>query len=164
MHSPLAFKILKGVIAPKRDAEYYGEEQVEAADYPRKVRRRAAMLLRLVAAMQPSFVWISQDAPPLLAEAVRLAGGAIRIFDGKLYPKEIAKADLIVLHGAKGIRKNLPAMGSERPAPPIVLALDIPADVKEKIMKGVASGVIFEWEDSLLAIPRNDSERYVYSI
>ena len=90
VHSPLAFRIVKRVVRPDRGVCYYGEEALHDA--------RAKLLLRFVAEMQPAYVWVSPGMPENLLEAIRLAGGVVRLYDGAVFPDDFDKADLVVLY------------------------------------------------------------------
>lgn len=107
VHSPLAFRIVKHVIRPSRDVKYYGEERLEDSPQPFSIIRKSRLLLRFVAEMQPAYVWTSPGLPEIFVDAIRLAGCVVRIYDGKVFPDEIDKADMIVLYKAHLAKKIL---------------------------------------------------------
>lgn len=170
VHSPLAFRLVKNVVRPPRDVVYYGEERLSdafRASAEEGVRdgflslRRARLLLRLVADLQPSYVWMSPGTPPLFADAVRAAGCVIRIYDGALYPDYASRADLTVLFG-EGLKKDqlreclepgkaLAGFGLEQ------------AFIREvgEIMSG---GVLIEGVTGLIAISTADSDLHFYRV
>lgn len=105
IHSPLAFRLVQRVIRPSRTVRYYGydrlEELARESEASSKMLKRAKLLLRFTAEIQPAYVWVSPKLPDLLMEAIRLAGGVIRIYDAASYPGELDRADLVVLYNHK---------------------------------------------------------------
>lgn len=161
VHSPEAYRIVKRVIRPGKEVAYYGEEILTLSDYPRKTVRQARLLLRLIAYEKPAFVWTSPGLPSIFNEAIGHAGEAIRIFDGKAFPEKAVEADLVVIYQSKIEVKKLSAiLSGDKP----LIAFDIKPDFKERVINNMASGIIFEWPGGILAIPRSDSELYLYHI
>ena len=100
VHSPLAFRTLWLVVRPDRDVAFYGEEALRHAWSERASRRQlrvALTLLRLTADLQPPRVWISKDAPEIMHDALRLAGGVLKLLDGAASPLDAAQADMAVV-------------------------------------------------------------------
>lgn len=100
VHSPLGFHLVKNVLNPPKGYAYYGYDRLEglaASGASSEEFRRARMLLRLIADRQPVFVWCSPGVTPLYVEAIKLAGGVVRIFDGEVFPADIAKSEVILI-------------------------------------------------------------------
>ena len=161
VHSPEGFRLVKRVIRPGREAAYYGEETLDLRDEPHRLVKEAKLLLRAVAYAQPAFVWMSAGMPPILTEAVRLAGGVVRIFDGALYPDELPKADMTVVYKTKLTKKQLAAATSPGKT---LIAFDIAEKFLDYAEEALASGILLEWKTGFLLEARSDSERYIYPV
>lgn len=161
VHSPLAFRLVTHVVRPRRDVIYYGEERLDASSLPYREIRRARILLRLVAELQPSYVWGSPDLPQIYADAIRLAGCVVRVYDGELYPDDFSKADLIVLNDFKPkkaeFRKMLAAGKS-------LIAFDVKPKVVEWACQLLKGGVLLEAGKSLIAVSTRDEAAHIYRI
>lgn len=169
VHSPLAYRIVRNAVKPSRGVVYYGEERLgdyaERRMHEGKERisagelRRARLLLRLVAELQPSYVWISAGAPEIFSEAVRLAGSAIRLYDGKIFPAKMDEADMIVGVGWKR-NATLPTL-----APGMAfIGFDLPEKVAEKIKGSLEGGVVLDGAGSLIAVRTADRAVHQYNI
>lgn len=168
VHSPLAFRIVKHVMKPRRDVVYYGEEQLQASAPGNhgeagdcRNLRRARILLRLVAELQPSYVWVSPGIPDIYKEAVMLAGCVIRIYDGELFPDEVAKADMIVLYDynlRKPVWRKIMAPGKS------VVAFNVKPGIPEWIREIMKGGVLLEGKESILAVNTRDEAVHCYNI
>lgn len=162
VHSPLAFRLVEHVVRPSRRVVYYGEERLK--EMPGLVGtplRRARFLLRLVAELQPSRVWMSPNAAASLCDAVRFAGEVIRIFDGKLFPYEVMSSDLVVLDGG---RYDISLMKSLVEAEKSVVGFGWkPEDVNEitDLMQG---GVFLNGVESFIMINHHDGQLHKYNI
>ena len=181
VHSPLAFRIVKHVVRPDRNVAYYGEpllefREKEASD--RKMLRRAKMILRFAAELQPAYVWASPGIPEIYLEAIKLAGCAVRIYDGGIFPDEIGKADMIVIDAAaadaigkkrkknkdtKSLKEILKGLKSLREGVSL-----IGFDLEQGMIKGLTSkingGVTIEGVSSLMAVSASSSALHSYSI
>ena len=161
VHSPLAFCLVQHVVKPSRNTIYYGEEKLDAADLPYKLVRRARILLRLVAELQPSSVWISPGMPELLSEAIRLAGCVIRVYDGELYPDGLSESDTVVLYNYKlkktELRKIMVAGKS-------LVAFGIQSKAMSLIAGLLKGGVMLEAIESAIAVNTRDEAAHIYKI
>lgn len=162
VHSPLAFSLVKHVLRPSRGVVYYGEEALMATDgLAGRELKRARILLRLVAELQPSFVWISPGASAHLQSAVRLAGEVIRIFDGSLFPDRYPEADLLVLDSfspSPGQIAEMLATGKS------LIAFNLKPEDIEKFKAANTSAIILEGVDSLIAVARPGLSPYIYNV
>lgn len=162
VHSPLAFTLVQNVVRPPRGVVYYGEERLrDMPELSGQPLRRARLLLRLVAELQPSRVWMSPGAPRSLEEAVRLAGEVIRIFDGKIFPAEAEKADLIVFSGGKA---DLKLIGRLVEAGKSVVAFGWKPAAVQKIPTMMKGGVFLDGVESFIMINRSGEELHKYNI
>lgn len=161
VHSPEAYRMVRRVIRPRKEFAFYGEEHLDLSEAPRRLVRQAKLLLRLTAYEQPSFVWTSPSLPEILLEAIREAGGVIRIFDAKLFPGEIGKSDMVVVY-----RGKLTAAQLAQTLVPgkTLVAFEVGKPFMQSVMKRLEKGIILEWRNGLIAVPRLDSEKYVYSV
>ena len=161
VHSPLAFRLLGRVVRPSRNVVYYGEEKLQLSDEPYSMIKRARLLLRLVAELEPSYVWTSPDLPELFTEAIRLAGGVIRIYDGGLFPDEMKKGDLIVTANYRlkkaDLRKIMVAGKS-------IIAFDVKPNFKKWIRELLKGGVSLDAVESIIAVNTSDPESHNYYI
>lgn len=165
VHSPLAYRLVKHVVRPPRDVVYYGEETLSATGAsqgaaPREVAR-ARMLLRLVAEMQPAYVWTSPGVPDLYLEAIRLAGGAIRLYQGDLFPDDFDKADMVVLGKpapAKARLQKVMAPGKT------LVGFDLPEKTAGQIASLMSGGVLLDGVGSLIAVNTSDPATHRYSL
>ena len=162
VHSPTAYRLLRNVVKPSPKFMYYGEEKLELQpDLNRKVARRARILLRLTAELQPASVWISADTPPVYAEAIRMAGGVVRIYDGALYPDKMAKADLIVAERfklTKTILRKVMVPGKT------LVGFDITPRYMSNVIGLMEGGVILEARKSIIAVNTRDKDTHLYII
>lgn len=154
IHSPLAFRLIWRVMRPERHIAYYGCDYLEG-------NRRAELLLRLVAEVQPSFVWISKGTPEVLVRAVRHAGGVTRIFEGDLYPNEIGKADMIIVYKE---RLKVDALKRVLKPPVCMAGFEVSSSFISKVAKYLGSGVMLEGGNSFVALCREDVSPMVYSV
>lgn len=166
VHSPLAFRLVKNVVKPQRGYTFYGEEQLEALsaarrDYDSTLLKRAKLLLRLVAELRPSFVWTAPGLPEIMLEAVRLAGAAIRLYDGKIFPNEHYDADLIVIQGKK--HGSLLNSSFFKPGKSL-LAFDVPEGVSESVGAMLPGGVVLQGGDSLIVVATADADVHSYQL
>lgn len=161
VHSPLAFRLMKNVVRPPRDVRYYGEERLMVSEEPYEIVRRARLLLRLTAELQTSYVWFSPGTPPLLTEAVLLAGGVIRVYDGELYPDELTKADMAVLYNFKIKKADLKKI--MKPGKTLV-AFNIRPKVAEWTEQLLQGGVLLEGVESLVAVNTPLDGAHIYRI
>ena len=161
VHSPLAFRIVKNVVRPPRGQIYYGEETLENAGGSRAAVSRARLLLRFVAELQPATVWTSPKLPESLIEAIRLAGCVVRIYDGALFPSEIAKADMVVVCNYRLKKADLAAAMAPGKA---LAAFDLRPEAMKAIEKAMKSGVILDGDGSLIAVNTADGALHSYPV
>lgn len=161
VHSPEAYRIVRRVVKPGKDVKFYGEEALDLSDESRSLIREAKLLLRFVAYENPAFVWTSPRIPEIFTEAIRHAGEVIRIFDGKTYPAESAKADMAVIYKSRIDAKTVERLyAAGKP----VIAFGASPAFMDLLKRKLLSGIILEWRSGLMAIPRQDSEKYVYLV
>ena len=172
VHSPSAFRLIRHAIRPRRDVIYYGEEILEdlssesdsqaARGKVRKIQlSRARILLRMVAELQPSYVWISPGLPALYTEAIRLAGGVIRVYDGAIFPDEISMADMVVLHDCNPKKSELRKIITPGRS---LAAFGINHKTALRVEELLKGGVLLEAVDSLFAVCTRDEAAHVYRI
>lgn len=154
MHSPLAYRFLRRVVNPACGYAYY------AYDFLHN-NRRAEILLRLTAEVQPAFVWVSPGTNDIYLDAIRLAGGVVRIFDGKLFPDEISKADMILLD-----RYNIGSLSFKKAKEEelTVIGFDVSPAVISRMVKNLKSGVMLEGKESFIMLRRPEVSPRIYSI
>lgn len=163
VHSPLAFRMVKHVVRPSKDVIYYGEERLllESGDADPRDIRQARMLLRFVAELQPAYVWTYGTLPGIFIEAIRMAGGVVRIYDGDIYPDEISKADMTVAY-RKELRK--PQLRKALAPGKAMIAFGM----KEKWVKGVAgelkSGIVLDMADAVIAVATAADALHCYNV
>lgn len=164
VHSPLGFRLVRHVVRPSRDVAYYGEEKLEAMGFssavPDNTVRRAKLLLRFVAEMQPSYVWLASGLPEIYSEAVRLAGCVVRIYDGAVFPDDFVNADLVVTQ-AGALRKGI--LEKVLVARKQLVAFDVPESVR-KTVENKAKGVALEGDGSLLVVNTCDPQLHYYKV
>ena len=161
VHSPLAFKLVKNVIRPKRNVVYYGEERLEDLPQPFSIIRKARILLRFVAELQPAYVWASSKTPEILLEAVKMAGGVVRIYDGDVFPDEIDKADLIILYQTRLTKKILSRQMKRKVE---IAGFDLEPRMIETLTQLFSGGVMLEGEKSLLIVNRPQDAPHFYLV
>lgn len=161
VHSPHAFRLIGTVVRPPRDLRYYGEEQLMLADARPADIRRARLLLRFVAEMQPSLVWTAPGIPAIYTEAIRLAGGVSRIYDGSLFPDDIDKADMVVDY-----RQNITKPRLKKCLRPgkAFIGFGLSAQMIDKVIGTIDSGVVLEAVESVIALPTTDPSLHLYHV
>ena len=161
IHSPGAFKVTTRVVRSDGNTVYYGEEELSLADAPARQIKRARMLLRFAAEMQPSNVWVSPGIPEIYKSALRLAGCVVRIFEGDVYPDEIKNADMIVLDGCKlkksSVQKALTPGKS-------FIGFDLPSSTIKYVHSLLKGGWLLDGAGSLLASSTSDPALHKYEI
>ena len=150
IHSPLAFKVVTQAVRPERGVSYYGEEQLHS--------RRAQVLLRTVALLQPAYVWTSPGLPEEYLEAIRLAGCVVRIFDGKVFPDDIDKADMVVLDSPKRSLKPVIFPGKA------LVAFDIKPEFVQKVKNQIKGGILLDAVTGLIALATSDPQLHSYQV
>lgn len=163
VHSPLGFRIVREVLNPSRGYAFYGYDRLEALASSQKdpnSERRARMLLRLGAQTQPSIVWHSEELPKIYREALKLAGGIVRILDGSIFPDDIPKAEMIIFY--RSIPEEIGKLVG-RPDKTIV-ALDIGEERVREIASMVREGIAFDAVDSALIITGSGISPIVYPV
>ena len=162
VHSPLGFRIVREVLNPSRGYGFYGYERLEglAASLDPGMEKRARMLLRLGVLRQPSILWHTSDTPEIYTEALKLAGGIVRILDGSVFPDDMAKGEMILVNGflPDDISKLL-----ELPDKTIV-CLDVGEDNVKKLASLIKQGIMFDAVDSALIITGPGLSRMVYTL
>lgn len=161
VHSPLAFRLLGRVVRPARNVAYYGEEKLRLADESQEKVKRARILLRLVAELQPSYVWVSPSLPEIYMEAIMLAGGVIRIYDGAIFPDEMKKGDLIVADNFRMKKTDLKKIMTPGKT---LIAFDVKANFREWVRQTLKGGVSLDALKSIIAVNTSDSEAHNYNI
>lgn len=165
VHSPLAYRLVTDAMRPPRDVAFYGEERLEefadAKGLPRRELRRARLLLRLTAALQPSYVWVAPGVPELLREAVRLAGCAVRLYDGKTFPAELPHCDMAVTVANRLKRDRLGEF--LRPGKALV-GFDVPAVFTRDAEKAMTGGVVLDGAGSIVVVCTADAALHKYNI
>ena len=162
VHSPLAYRLIRRAINPSKDYSFYGEELLRDSGAYGKSLRRARRLLRLTAELQPSYVWLSPSSPQIFHEAVRLAGCVVRIYDGKIFPDELARADLVVL-GAKPRQTKAQLAKIMLPGKALV-AFDCDPAFIAKVKGAMKGGVIIDGVSFLTAVNTSDPALHAYGI
>lgn len=167
VHSPLAFRLVRDAVRPQRDAVYYGEEKLELrapqgeALESQIMVSRARMVLRVAAMLQPANVWLSPGLPDIFSEALRLAGCVVRIFDGEIFPAELAASDMIVCDRGGLKKKELQAFF--RPGCSFI-GFDLTPAYMKKVESALNGGVVIDGVGSLIAVRTRDSETHRYEI
>lgn len=171
VHSPLAFRIVKNAVRPPRDVVYYGEERLdffeESGKKGKKVHpdfhtlRQAKFLLRLVAELQPAYVWLSPKLPMVFREAVSLAGCVVRIFDGKLFPTELDNSDMAVLYFDRIKKKDLQKF--LRPGHSLI-GFGLSRSFMDSVKSAMPGGIILEGTDSIVAVATPDPAVHSYRL
>ena len=161
VHSPEAYRLVKSVIRPGKDIKFYGEEALELSDSSRRLVREAKLLLRFVAYENPAFVWTSPGIPEIFTEAIRHAGEVIRIFDGAAYPGDAPKADMTVIYKTRIDAKTVEKVMAD--CHPLI-AIEVSEAFRQLLKRKISRGIILEWNTGLIAIPRDDMEKYVYLV
>lgn len=161
IHSPLAFRLVKNVIRPRNEAIYYGEEKLMFSSYSPSIIRRARILLRFVAELQPSYVWMSPGIPEIYKDAVKYAGCVVRIYDGEIFPREIVHSDMVVSSGVS-IKKNDLKKVLDNGKSFIGFDLSKPAIVK--VSDSLGGGVILDGVDSIIAVASPSDALHKYEI
>lgn len=154
IHSPLAFRLIWRVLRPEPYVAYYG--------YPYVGKNpRARLLLRLTADVQPAYVWVSPGTRGDYLEAIRRAGGVVRVFDGSLFPDQITKADMVLLDGYK-LKADI--LKKVLKAPRTVVAFDVPTTFVERAAKLMKEGVMLEGLGSFIMLCREEVSPMVYAV
>ena len=163
VHSPLAFRFLNEALRQPEEISYYGYECLYLLgkdNYSSSTLRRARMLLRIVSDLQPAFVWTSPEVSPLYTEAIRLAGGVIRVYDGALFPDEITKADLVVLDGI--VPESIgDVMKMEDKA---IVCFNIGSEEVARLASGLRHGILFDGIDSCVVLLREGVSPMIYTV
>lgn len=163
VHSPLGFRVVRHVLRPASYVVYYGEERLEDI-FPEagfRELRQAKRLLRLVAELQPSYVWTSGKVPDILLEAVRLGGCVVRIYDGKTYPEQLDGADMVILADNS---LKIPMLRKAMAPGKTVVGFNAKPALLEAAEKLFAGGVFFEGGGSFIAINTADPVAHRYPV
>ena len=161
VHSPLAFRLLGNVVKPQRNVMYYGEERLIHEFDSDPDLRRARLLLRLVAELQPSYVWKAPGLPDIYDRAVGYGGGAVRIYDGKIFPVEIRNSDLVVLHGKTPKAADIKKMMVPGKT---VIGFGLKPGAVSRILAALDGGPALDGVESFIAVNRAGEEAPVYQI
>lgn len=164
VHSPLAFRLVRNVVRPPRDVIYYGEERLELEapeGTPRSDVRRARLLLRLVAELQPAYVWTSPGLPDIFMEAIRLAGCVVRIFDGRVFPDGLADADMAVVDSIYIKKKDLLRFLKHGRA---LVGFDVPKRFFAMFGSAMQGGVMLDGSGSLIAVASPGDALHSYDV
>lgn len=163
VHSPLAFRIVKNVVRPPRDVAYYGEERlsVDARDMSGSVLRRARLLLRFVAELQPSYVWAPSGLSPLYRDAVSLAGCVVRVLYGKVWPDPRLQPDMMILDGGNVTKSEL--ANFLRPGRSLA-ALGVKPGMAAKVAGAMKAGMVIDGVGSVLAVTAPEGALHEYSV
>lgn len=165
VHSPLAYRLVSQVVRPPRDYSYYGEEILEMNSESEKTDTttvaQARLLLRLVAFIQPSYVWVSRKAPDIFTEAIKLGGSVVRIYDGEVYPDEILTADLAVIYRDK-IKKSV----IDRFLKPgkTLVGFELATAFVKMVERASKGGVVLEGVKGVIAVATSDPVSHNYRI
>ena len=163
VHSPLAYRLVRHVVRPERGVAYYGEERLAdelTGATPQEVGR-ARLLLRFVAEMQPSAVWVSPGMPERLLEAIRLAGCVVRVFDGALFPERMLEADMIVIWRKWIAKREL--RRALRPGCSLI-AFEMKANFARVLADCLPGGVMLAGRDAVMAVATADPALHSYDI
>lgn len=165
VHSPTAFRLVRRVVRPQRDVVYYGEERLRESVpgggiHPAELRR-ARLLLRFVAEMQPAYVWTAPRMPEIYVEAIRLAGCVVRIYDGEIFPTELPNADMAVLDRATLKKKELERFF--RPGKSLI-GFGLGPEFMKRVAGAVGGGVVLEAVESVMAVSTRDTDTHIYRI
>lgn len=156
VHSPLAFRLTWRILRPESHLAYYGYDVLESRAAELKSSKkdldRAKMLLRATAEFKPQYVWVSHTLPELYREALRLAGGVIRIFDSNVYPREFERAQMLVVY-----RQKFPAATWRQMAvaDKSIVAFDVTPGAIAKARSVLKSGIMLEGFDSFIMACRD---------
>lgn len=167
VHSPLAFRMVKHVLRPSHDVIYYGEEKLTDAalisrNYAMKrMVNEARILLRFAAELQPSFVWVSPELPELYRRALLLAGCVVRIFDGKVFPKEIEKADMTVIYDSQLNKSELKK--ALRPGKSLI-GFHLNSRFVSDVIDTLPGGAALDGVNSVIAVATSDEGRHSYKV
>lgn len=167
IHSPLGFRIVKRVVRPDRSYWYYGEERLALAATYRtspELLRRSRLLLRLTAEIQPAYVWTSPGLPEIYLEAIRLAGGVVRIYDGTIFPADFSKADMVVAQGPQKAFSTKKTLKSILLPEKALIWFDLSPKVLPKVVESMTGGVVFDAVSTLIALPTKDTTTHLYHI
>lgn len=121
----------------------------------------ARLLLRLVAEIQPAYVWVYPNIPKLYLEAIKMAGGVVRIFDGEIFPDEISKSDMIVTNGVKLSRPLIRKLLKEGKT---IVGFDLKRQVLERISSELQEGVLLDGVVSVIAVGKPGSQAHKYQL
>lgn len=162
VHSPLAFRIIGNVIRPPRDVIYYGEERLAALPASWTLIRQARILLRLVAELQPAYVWCSPKLPEIFIDAIRMAGGVVRLYDGATFPDDIDRADMVVLYKARLTKQRLAKLMKRDVT---VIGFDLKPQMLNYLESAFAGGVMLDGVKSAIAVnsPKDAPHNYKIS-
>lgn len=161
MHSPSAFRLLKRVVKPRKDAEYYAETDLRLRDASPELTRRACILLRLAAEVQPAFVWVAGKLPMVMVDALSLAGGIIRIYNEDTYPAEIRKSELIVVYKSTLTKARLQeALAAGK----TVVGFGVSKKFMGSVRNTLKSGIMLEGVQSFIAQSHEGDALHFYEI
>lgn len=161
IHSPLAFRLATRVIRPEKGVIYYGEEKLSVAESPVKDILRARLLLRLVADLQPAYVWTSPGLPQIYTDAISLAGCVVRVFDGKFFPDRRNDVDMTVFAGDKVRKKDMQKF--LRPGTSMI-GLGIKQSLIARVPDLFKGGVVLKGKHSVIAVSTDDPQVNSYEI
>ena len=99
VHSPFAFRMVKDVVRPGRGYAWYGFEDIDAAVNAGKtsigIERKAKLLHRLLAFLNPSSLFLPPGIDPVFHVAAAAAGKNMKI---ERKPNHAAECGMIATH------------------------------------------------------------------
>lgn len=168
IHSPLAYRIVKYVVRPDSNVIYYGERRLEdealskaSSQLTRRQVKRARLLLRLVAEIEPANVWVSPGMPQIYLDAIRLAGCVVRIYDGAVFPGEIKDADMVVADGGRISQKEFKTF--MQPGRTFV-GFGLRESFIRFLSVQVKGGILLEGDGSAIAVITDDGQLHQYEV
>lgn len=166
IHSPFAYNLLKGVIRPGRNYEYYGYFDIDASlsgshDATKRlleVRSDARLLLRLSAWLCPKMVYVDPGLPQLLADVPRIADSRCRVVSR---PELIPGCSMAVMRAG-----TLPADSLRRDIDRgmMLMMFDFPDSETDALFHYLSEGLMLRGRHISLLIPRPQMAKISYSV
>ncbi|MDE7414137.1 MAG: hypothetical protein K2N05_10195 [Muribaculaceae bacterium] len=163
VHSPFAFRMVKDVVCPGRIYSWYGYENIDAAAYsgryPRKIRRQAKMLHRLLVFLNPLSLFIPLGAHPLFFAAVECIDSRMTI---ERKPKRALECEMISSHGdflpIDTLKQHIATPGHS------LVLMNVPPGWTEKLYEAMPYGLMLHSDENVILVNRPEMMKVSYKI
>lgn len=162
VHSPFSYDVVTRAVRPGKIYQWYGYVDIHNSMGHRKdyrIEREAKMLLRLIAMLQPSAVFLRHGVHPAYHAAVRAAGQEITIY------RKTSQLNNCTLLCSDNDLFSLEDLYSFLQIPGNWVAIrNLPPGWETKIFERLPEGVVFKGKNNMIAIHRSGMYKQLYRI